>query len=67
MECDASVERHSFKPDVEPIGVRAPMRSQHKDGRVRYAVATGGAASWRLGASAPPLVRPTNHDQRRLF
>jgi len=27
-------------------------------GRVRYAVATGGDASWRLESSSPPLARP---------
>lgn len=30
--------------------------------RVRYAVATGGAASWALGSTSPPLAGPRESD-----
>jgi hypothetical protein len=40
-----------------PFGRPAP-RLFGRAGPVRYAVATGGNASWRLGRPLPPPARP---------
>jgi len=41
----------------------APLRAG--GGPVRYAVATGGDASWRLGSSSPPLARARSQGTAR--